>query len=201
MNWVDYIIISVITIAVLYGAARGFVRGIFSIAGLIVSFIVTKRYYTFMARLMVDYTSIEDILLGFIHKNKITEAFAFSMPLDKGFNDLYQYITMVIINCIAMFLAFIAARVCMLLLENLLQGIFKLPVLSAINHSGGAILGLVQAILIILFCYAIFVPLSSLEKFAFIHQAISTSLLSKYFYQYNFLLGWALDTALNIFVK
>ena len=201
MNWLDYIIILIIVIGILYGSAKGFIHSIFSIGGLIVSIIAAKKYHMLVAKLLVSYTGIENILLGFIQKNKVTEAFMFSMPVDKGFSDLYQYITMVIINCIALLLTFMAARACMLLLEALLKGVFKLPVLSALNRSGGAVVGLAQAILILLFCYAIFIPLSSLGKFDYIHQAIATSMLSKYFYQYNFILGWALDTALNIFIK
>ena len=201
MNWLDYIIITIIVLGVVYGAIKGFVHSVFSIAGLIISIIMAKKYHMFVAKLLVDYTRIEDILLGFIQKNKVTEAFMFSIPVNKGFNNLNQYITMVIINCIALLLAFVAARVCMLLLEALLSGVFKLPVLSAINRSGGAVLGLTQSILILLLCFAIFVPMSSIGKFDFIHQAIGSSLLSKYFYKYNFILGWALDTALNIFIN
>ncbi|MDD2481241.1 MAG: CvpA family protein [Lutispora sp.] len=201
MNWLDYIIIAIIVLGVVYGAIKGFVHSVFSIGGLIISIIAAKKYHMFVAKFLIDYTRIEDILLGFIQKNKVTEVFMFSIPVNKGFNDLYQYITMVIINCIALLLAFMAARVCMLLLEALLSGVFKLPVLSVINRSGGAVLGLTQSILILLLCFAIFVPMSSIGKFDFIHQAIGSSLLSKYFYKYNFILGWALNTALNIFIK
>ncbi|MPM70996.1 hypothetical protein SDC9_117959 [bioreactor metagenome] len=200
MNWVDYIIVSIIAIGVLYGAARGLIHGLFSIGGLIVSIIAAKKYSGLVAEALVAYTGIENKLLEFIQKNKITEAFAFSLPVEKGFDDLYQYITMVIINCIALLLAFMAVRICMLLLEALLKGVFRLPVLSTINHSGGAILGLVQSVLILLFIYAIFIPIASVEKFNFMQQAIETSLLSKYFYKYNFMMSWALDTALNIFI-
>lgn len=201
MNWLDYIIIAIIVLGVVYGAIKGFVHSVFSIGGLIISIIAAKKYHMFVAKFLIDYTRIEDILLGFIQKNKVTEVFMFSIPVNKGFSDLYQYITMVIINCIALLLAFMAARVCMLLLEALLSGVFKLPVLSVINRSGGAVLGLTQSILILLLCFAIFVPMSSIGKFDFIHQAIGSSLLSKYFYKYNFILGWALNTALNIFIK
>lgn len=201
MNWVDYIILSVITISVLYGAARGFIYGLFSIAGLAVSIIAAKKYYVNLAEFLVEKTKIEEVLLSFIEKNKVTEAFTAIEPLEKGFSNLYQYITFVIINCIAIFLVFIAARVCVSLLEALLKEVFRLPVLSTINHSFGAILGLVHAILLLIFLYAMLMPLASLEKFQFINEAMTNSLLSKYFYQYNFIFHWALNTALNIFIN
>lgn len=201
MNWLDYIILSVITIGVLYGAARGFIHGLFGVGGLIISIIAARKYYGHFAEFLIEKTGIEDTLLTFIEKNKVSEAFALTLPLDKGFNNIYQYITIVIINCIAIFLVFLAARICISLLEALLKEVFRLPVLSTINHSFGAILGLIHAILLILFCFAMLMPLASLEKFDFIHQAMSNSLLSKYFYQYNFIFGWALNTALNILIK
>mgnify|MGYP001267181274 CR=1 FL=1 len=201
MNWLDYTILSIITIFTLYGAARGFIHGLFSVGGLIISIIVAKKYYAHFAEFLIEKTGIEDVLLSFIEKNKVTEAFAMTLPFDKGFNDIYQYITIVIINCIGILLVFMAARICLSLLEVFLKEVFRLPVLSTINHSFGALLGFTHAVLIILICFAIFMPLASLEKFDFIHQAISNSLLSKYFYQYNFIFGWALNTTLNIFIK
>lgn len=201
MNWLDYTILSVITILTLYGAARGFIHGLFSVGGLIISIIAAKKYYAYFAEFLIEKTGIEDTILAFIVKNKVTEAFALKLPFDKGFNNIYQYITIVIINCIAILLVFLAARICLSLLEALLKEVFRLPVLSTINHSFGAILGFTHAVLIILFCFAMLMPLASLEKFDFINQAISNSLLSKYFYQYNFIFGWALNTTLNIFIK
>lgn len=190
-----------IIISVLYGAARGFIYELFSMIGFAASIIIARKYYVNLAEFLIHKTKVDDILLGFIEKNKITEAFSTIEPLEKGLSNIYQYITLVIMNCISIFLIFIAARICISLLEALLKEVFKLPVLSNINHSLGALLGFARAILILIFFYAMLMPLASLEKFLFIHEAMTSSLLSKYFYKYNFIFNWALNTALNIFIS
>lgn len=201
MNWLDYTILAIITIGVLNGAIRGFIHGIFRTCGIILAIIIGKKYYGSLANLLIENTAIEEMLMDFIQNNKVVEAFSFVFPPDGGLNNIYQFIAFVIINCISIFILFIGARICIALLEALLNEIFSLPVLSFFNHSFGAILGLVNGVLIILFLFAMLIPLASIEKFGFIYRSIDNSLLAKYFYQYNFIFNWILDSATDLFLN
>jgi len=197
----DYTILGIITVGVLNGAIRGFIHGIFRTCGIILAIIIGKMYYRVLANTLIEKTAIEDILTNFIQNNKVVEAFSFVFPPDGGLNNIYQFITLVIINCISIFILFIGARICIALLEALLSEIFSLPVLSFFNHSFGAILGLVNGVLIILFLFAMLIPLASIEKFGFIYRSIDSSLLAKYFYQYNFIFNWILKSATDLFMS
>ena len=207
MNWLDYGVLAIIAISTLAGAAKGLIHSFFQFAGLIISIIVSKKYYIFVSNLIINNTKIETAIHAFIGKKGVSEALSdgsfleglyLTLPTGKLFNDFTGYITAVIINCIALLITFITIRICIALIETLLKEVFKLPVLSTINHSGGAILGLVGSILALILIFAVLIPISLLEKFAFLKEAIEVSVLSKYFYSYNFILKWMLDNALNI---
>ena len=199
MNWLRLYNPSGNNIGVLRGAVKGFIHGIFSAGGFIVAIIIGKKYYGSLAKLLLEKTSIEKFLINIIENNKVIEVFSFVFPADKGFNNIYQFVVLVIINCIAIFIVFIGARICIGLLEALLKEVFSLPVLSIYNHSFGAILGLANGILIILFLFAMLIPLASIEKFSFLYSSMEDSLLSRYFYDYNFIFNWILNSVTNLF--
>lgn len=210
MNGLDYAILVILVIGVLSGAIRGLIHSFFQLAGLIIAVITAKKYYTYVSAFIITYTNIENTIHAFISKKNVNEVLSsggfleelyLTLPAGKMLNDFAGYITAVLINCIALFITFIAARICIALLEILLKEVFKLPVLSTINHSGGAIFGLVETILVLLLAYAILVPVAAFGRFDMINKAIEASTLSKYFYSYNFILKWIFDNALNIIIK
>ena len=207
MNWLDYTILILIVVSVLYGAVRGLIHSLFKFAGLIASIIITKMYYGYVTKFIIDNTNIVASVNTFIAKKNLDggslntglmEELYMTLPVGMIIDDFTGYIAMVIINCIALFITFIIVKLCLSLLELLLKEVFKLPVLSTINHSGGAILGLVESILILLLIFALAVPISTFSSLSYINSSIEASVLSKYFYSYNFILKWILDNALNI---
>ena len=207
MNWVDYAILTTIVISVLYGAARGLIHSLFKLVGFIGSIIVTRLYYGSVAKFIIDntrivtwinnslvlkgteITGIEGGLLG---------SLLFILPVGKIADDFRSYIVMVIVNCLALFATFIVVKLALTLLELLLKEVFKLPVLRTVNYSTGALLGLVESIFILFLIFALVVPLSSLDKFAYMGISIERSVLAKYFYTYNFILKWLLHSGLDI---
>lgn len=210
MNVLDYAVLVILVIGVLAGAVRGLIHSLFQLAGLIIAIIVAKKYYVFVSNFIVANTNIENTIHAFINKKNVNEALSsgglleelyLTLPAGKMLTDFTGYITTVLINCIALFITFMVARICIALLEAFLKEVFKLPVLSTINHSGGAIFGLVETILILLLVYAILVPVATFGRFNMINEALETSTLSKYFYSYNFILKWIFDNALNIIIS
>lgn len=201
MNWLDYSILIIIVIGVLTGAFKGLIHSFFQFTGLIISIIAAKKYYGFVSQFMIANTNIETAIHTFISQKNIMEELYLTLPTAKVLGDFTGYITVVVINCIALFTTFMAVRICIALLEALLKEVFKLPVLSTINHSGGAIFGFVESVLSLLLIFAILVPISTFGKLDFISRAIEGSILSKYFYSYNFILKWILENALNAITK
>lgn len=207
MNWLDYGVLAIVGIGTLAGAAKGLIHSFFQFAGLIISIIASKKYYVFVSNFIINNTNIETAIHAFIGEKGVSKALSdgafledlyLSLPSSKMFNDFTGYITTIIINCLTLLITFITIRICMTLIETLLKEVFKLPVLSTINHSGGALLGLIGSVLALILIFAILIPISLLERFVFLKEAIEASVLSKYFYSYNFILKWIIDNALNI---
>ena len=210
MNGLDYAILVILVIGLLSGAIRGLIHSFFQLAGLIIAIIIAKKYYTYVSDFIISNTNIDNAIHSFINKKNVSEVLSngglleelyLLLPTGRILNDFTGYITMILINCITLFITFTVVRICIALLEIFLKEVFKLPVLSTINHSGGAIFGLVETVLALLLVYAILVPVATFGRFDIINKAIETSTLSKYFYSYNFILKWIFDNALNIILK
>ena len=198
MNWVDYTILIIIVVSVLYGAARGLIHSLFKLAGFIASIVVTRLYYGAVAKLIIENTSIVAKINNSIAlKGENLNLFSI-LPVGKMTDDFQSYIVVVIINCIALFATFIVVKLALTLLELLLKEVFKLPVLKTVNYSGGALFGLIESVFLLLLIFALAIPLSNLERFSFIGASIEESLLAGYFYAYNFILKWLLESTLSI---
>ena len=63
MNWVDLTVLAVLALFGLRGYFRGLFREIFSVAGLVVGFVVTVRYYETVAALGGSFWSISPLIL------------------------------------------------------------------------------------------------------------------------------------------
>lgn len=190
MNWLDYGVLIMLLFGTLLGAMKGFIHSLFRFVGVVVSLIISKRYYKFFAASIIESTEIEKIVEVFASKKVENGALDILWSADNVFGDFSSQITMIIINCISLFIVFIIVKLCFSLLEYILKGIFKLPVLRTLNYSGGALLGLLGSVLSVIILYAILVPISFLDKFAFLEKAVEMSVLSKYFCPYNFILKW-----------
>lgn len=204
MNWVDYTILIIIVVSVLYGAARGLIHSLFKLVGFVASIAVTRLYYDSVAKFIIDNTSIDTIINNSlalkgteVMGDGILESLYLVLPVSKMAEDFRSYIVMVIINCLALFATFIVVKFALTLLELLLKEVFKLPVLRTINYSTGALFGLIESIFILLLIFALVVPISALDKFSYIGSSIERSMLAKYFYSYNLILKWLLTSGLN----
>jgi len=98
-------------------------------------------------------------------------------------------VTNMILNVIGMILVFLIVRLLVFLIIKILESLFKLPGLKAINRLFGAILGIINSLLVIyLICGAVslFAPA---DKMQMINDTIQTTYLVKYFYEHNLLMS------------
>ncbi len=98
-------------------------------------------------------------------------------------------LTMLIMRIIALILLFVMVRVFVFLIVKFAESLFELPVLKSINRTLGAIMGVVNAlILIYIVCglTSLFVPA---DKLADVTEIINQTTLLKYFYNNNLLFG------------
>lgn len=206
LNWLDYFILIFVVISILYGAARGFIHSLFKFIGLIASIIITKLYYSHVAEFIIDNTKIVSSINAFLTNKNLSsdnfnsgfmEVFNIMVPVEIMIDGFSNYLTMLLINTIALVATFFVIRLCILLLELLLKEVFKLPILNILNYMGGAILGFIGSVFILLLIFTLITPMSVFNNFDYISRAIEESSFSGYFYSYNFILKWILENTKN----
>lgn len=209
MNWIDYGIIAILALGVISGLRKGLLMSISSIICLLASILVAKTYYKIVTIFLVENTPIEEKITDFLSE----KAFAKNMLLaptgestvfsiSKNFTgDLNSFVTVLIINAISVLIIFLSVRLLLGLAEGFLVGAVEMPGLREVNSIGGAVLGFVKNIIVIMLIFTIITPVSAIKPLSVIANGIETSTLAKYFYTYNFILGWIWSAALDFFKK
>lgn len=98
-------------------------------------------------------------------------------------------VTLMILKVMAMLLVFLLVRIFVFLLLKILESLFELPGLKLINKSLGAVLGVINALLLVyIICGAVslFAPA---EKLTLIEETVKSTYLLKYFYENNLLMS------------
>lgn len=121
--------------------------------------------------------SIEETIIGMSEiKNNVMEVITDS-------------ITLLIMRIIATILLFILVRIFVFLILKLLESLFKLPVLKTINKFLGAVIGILNAFLVVyIICGAVSV-FTPTDKLALVSATIDQTMLLKYVYNNNLLFG------------
>lgn len=98
-------------------------------------------------------------------------------------------LTLMILRVLSMLLVFLMVRIFVFLILKLLETLFEIPGLKAVNKGLGAILGIVNSLLLIyIVCGAVsfFAPT---EKLIMIEEAVDKTYILKYFYENNILMS------------
>ena len=96
--------------------------------------------------------------------------------------------TGLIIDVISIIVVIILVRVILFIIEILLSGVFKLPVLKGINKSAGFILGLVEGALVVFVVTALISIFNTGTFMNGVNDSLRSSLLGGIFYDQNFIL-------------
>ena len=98
-------------------------------------------------------------------------------------------ITLLIMRIIALILLFILVRIFVFLAVKILESLFKLPGLNAVNKTLGAVIGVINALLVIyIICGAVSV-FAPTDKLSLISEVMDQTILIGYLYNHNLLLS------------
>jgi len=203
MNWIDYGIIAILGFGVISGLRKGLLKSIFSIICLLASIMVAKTYYKALTVFLVENTGIEELITTYLSekafvKNMILsqtgESTVFSIS-NSFTKDLNSFVTVLVINVISMLIIFLSIRFLLGIAEGFLAGVAEVPGLREVNSIGGAIAGFVKNVIVLMLIFTIITPVSAIKPFSGMASGIEASTLSKYFYTYNFILGWIWSAA------
>ncbi|NEW08168.1 CvpA family protein [Paenibacillus sp. SYP-B3998] len=150
MNSLDYMMLAAVALGLLLGYLRGFIAQIVSLAGFILAYLVAFYFYKDFAPLLSNAVSLPT------YQNYQKYEF-----IVKGFNlDTY------ILNAIAFAILFFGVKFALVIIGRALNMIAKVPGLNFINRWSGALLGLAEALLILIIAINIItiVPSDGLQK-------------------------------------
>lgn len=209
MNWMDYAIIVILALGALSGMRKGLIRSISNIICIIASILVAKNYYKQVSIFLIKNTPIEEKLAKFLTEKNFTKNL---LPMPNGesavfsvgqsfTSDLNSFISILIINAISVLAVYIVVRFALALLEGYLGSLAEVPGLKEINRLGGGLIGLAKSVIILMLIFSVITPVSAVQFFTPLSTGIEKSVIAKYFYTYNFILGWIWSAALDLIKK
>lgn len=206
MNWMDLCIIIILALGTITGIRRGLVASITSVACIIVSIIAAKTYYQTVAMFLLSNTPLKDVIINFMMDNKVLQGFNGFMPgetmpafySEYFAKDIHTFISIAIINLIAIISIFVVVRFLLAIVEGFVKSATEVPGLNEINRLGGGAVGFLKTVLILLVIFAAIIPLSNILPWEGFKDAVQSSVLAKYLYSYNFILGWIWNSALDL---
>lgn len=181
MNWVDIVIIIVLTYYAYKGLRLGLVSSIFRVAGFLLSVYIAIRYYYSIYEFIIDnsflYEIFEKITEGIIRllfHSWISKSPDFILRLlSEGFIKL-------IIAIASIALIFFLSNMFIKAVLSIFSLLFRIPILKGINKAGGMIFGLVQGVFVIYFFNLIFNELYAFFPDSRLGEAIYNSLILTY---------------------
>lgn len=174
MNWLNIVIFVLLAACILNGFRRGMIRTLAAMLSLVVSMIVVSLVNPYVAEFLETHTQVyemvetkceetfqsiakkqaENVQQEIIQKIGIPETFASTLEVGENFTEsavvpLAETTAHAIVNGVSFVITFLALSILLRILLGLLDGLFRLPVLSFVNRLAGGIIGGVQGLFLL----------------------------------------------------
>lgn len=205
----DLVILGIILLNIFICYKKGLVKLAVGLVAVLVSIILALLLYKPVSNLIIEKTEIDNKIENAIIENFTTKQDNEVEVDDSGFMKyIEQYvddtvnktkneivteaagtIAVKVINIGVIILIFVVARLILILLTFITDLITELPIIKQFNEIGGVLYGVVKALLIIYVILAIAFFLVYVTGNVTISEAISSSYITKFFYNNNILLN------------
>ena len=210
----DIILIAIIALNIFIGYKKGLVKLAVGLIAVLASIIIAMLLYKPVSNVIIENTEIDENIKSTIISNftKDTESEVEDTSTEKTDDGFMKYIekyvddtvnktkneivieaseviSVKVINVCAFIVIFIIARLLMILLTFIADIIMSLPILKQFNEIGGILYGAVKALLIIYIILAIMFFIVYITGNSAISDAITSSYITKLFYNNNLLLN------------
>ena len=204
----DIILVAIIALNVFICYRKGLVKLAVGLIAVIVAIIVSVVLYKPVSNIIIENTEIDENIENTIIENFSAETDeeedtdnGFMKYMEKYVNDSINktrnqivleasnVIATKVINICVFLGVFIVARIVLILLTFIADIIMSLPILKQFNKAGGIIYGLIKALLIIYVILAIIFFIIYVSGNTTLSNAISSSYITKFFYNNNLLLN------------
>lgn len=174
MNWIDIIVIFILIYGILKGLSLGLVGSIFNVIQIVLSLLVTKIYYPYIAEYITSNPRFYNLL-----KDIITKVWESEIVVEN--------ILRISINVLAILIVFFIVNVLLALLLSIFSFLVSIPVLRQINEIGGMVFGLLKGLFIVYFLNLILYPIASRYPLSFFGKGILNSFTFNYLKDINLL--------------
>lgn len=204
----DIILVAIIALNVFICYRKGLVKLAVGLIAVIVAIIISVLLYKPVSNIIIENTEIDENIENTIIENFSAETDGeedtdngFMKYMEKYVNDSINktrnqivleasnVIATKVINICVFLGIFIIARIVLILLTFIADIIMSLPILKQFNKAGGIIYGLIKALLIIYVILAIIFFIIYVSGNTTLSNAISSSYITKFFYNNNLLLN------------
>lgn len=204
----DIILVAIIALNVFICYRKGLVKLAVGLIAVIVAIIISVLLYKPVSNIIIENTEIDENIENTIIENFSAETDeqedtdnGFMKYMEKYVNDSINktrnqivleasnVIAIKVINICVFLGIFIIARIVLILLTFIADIIMSLPILKQFNKAGGIIYGLIKALLIIYVILAIIFFIIYVSGNTTLSNAISSSYITKFFYNNNLLLN------------
>lgn len=212
MNYIDGLIIVFVGYSCFQGYRRGFIKTLFDTLGVIIAFFLSKEFYYLTENFLLNNTKLfvkvhdffesklserlmesfeksmnipvelKNVLSNIINTGDVAQADTFAVFVDN--------ISIILIRSISFVITFLVIYAILVLISNLINVIFKLPLLNLTNRLFGAGTGLIKSVIVMYIIFALSSPLIGFLQDSEIAQAVLDSESSKIFYDNNIILNY-----------
>ena len=205
----DLVVLGIILLNIFICYQKGLVKLAVGLVAVLVSIILALLLYKPVSNLIIEKTEIDNKIENAIIENFTAKEDNEAELDDSGFMKyIEQYvddtvnktkneivteaagtIAVKVINIGVIILIFVVARLILILLTFITDLITELPIIKQFNDVGGVLYGIVKALLIIYVILAIAFFIVYVTGNTTISEAISSSYITKFFYNNNILLN------------
>lgn len=205
----DLVVLGIILLNVFICYQKGLVKLAVGLVAVLVSIILALLLYKPVSNIIIEKTEIDNKIENAIIENFTAQQDDEQVEEDSGFMKyIEQYvddtvnktkneivteaagtIAVKVINIGVIILIFVVARLILILLTFITDLITELPIIKQFNDVGGVLYGIVKALLIIYVILAIAFFIIYVTGNTTISEAISSSYITKFFYNNNILLN------------
>lgn len=212
MNYIDILIIIYAGFSCFQGYRRGFIKTLFDTLGVIIAFFLSRQFYYFTENFLLNNTKLFFKVHDFFESKfseKLIESFEESVHIpaelknvlsnivDSGgvagsdtFAVFVDNISIILVRSISFVITFLVIYAALVLLSNIINIVFKLPILNLTNRLFGAGTGLLKSVIVLYIIFALSSPLIGFLQESKLAQGVLESESSKIFYDNNIILNY-----------
>lgn len=205
----DLVIIALIALGAYSGHKKGLVTIFVGFAALILSIVLAFAFQSVVADALYNFglgnsieTTIEENIQKMIDNGEnVDDSFYGKIVSNVTSQDQVataaQTVTRFIIKGLSFIAIFVVVKLICYILQMVLNLVFNLPILNAINGTGGTVVGALSIVIKICILLAILSFIAPLPAFAPVMTYIDKTILTKFLYNHNFVVA-IIKAGLNI---